>query len=79
MKLGDIVKFKQEHHLSDVIPGLCIVDDVRKFYFRTGKPNRYHIKTLNTLDGSHRMAWVDGNEIVSISEIRSERLNELGI
>lgn len=78
MKVGDIVKLKEEHHLSELIPGLCVVDEVRKFSFgRT--PNRYHIKTLNTSDGSHRMTWVEEKEIISISEIRQERLNELGI
>jgi hypothetical protein len=34
---------------------------------------------LNTSDGSHRMTWVEEKEIISISEIRQERLNELGI
>lgn len=80
MKVGDIVKFNQDHYMSELIPGLCIVDDVRKFQFRTNKPNRYHIKSLNKdSDGSYRMTWVDEDEVVPISEIRVERLNQLGI
>ena len=78
MKIGDIVKFKEEHHLSELIPGLCVVGEVRKFSFGK-RPNRYHIKTLNTSDGSHRMTWVEEKEIISISEIRQERLSELVI
>jgi hypothetical protein len=80
MKLGDIVKFKKDHYMSELMPGLCIVDDVRKFQFNTNKPNKYHIKTLNKdLDGSCRMTWINSDEVESISEIRVERLNQLGI
>jgi len=28
---------------------------------------------------NHRMAWVKEDEIISISKIRNERLNELGV
>jgi hypothetical protein len=78
IQIGDIVKLKEEHHLSELIPGLCSVDEVRKFSFGK-RPNRYHIKTLKDSDGSHRMTWVEEKEIISISEIRQERLSELGI
>jgi hypothetical protein len=78
IQIGNIVRLKEEHHLSELIPGLCVVDEVRKFSFGK-RPNRYHIKTLNTSDGSHRMTWIEEKEIISISEIRQERLNELGI
>jgi len=80
MKVGDIVKFRQDHYMSEVMAGLCIVDDVRRFPIKANKPNKYHIKTLNKdSDGSYRMTWINENEVVSISEIRVERLNELGI
>ncbi len=80
MKVGDIVKFKKDHHLSEVIPGLLIVDKVKKFQFRTNKQNRYHIITLNKdSDGSRRMTWVDESEVISISEIRNYKLKSLGI
>ena len=78
IQIGDIVKLKEEHHLYELVPGLCVVGEVRKFSFGK-RPNRYHIKTLNSSDGSHRMTWVEEKEIISISEIRQERLNELGI
>jgi hypothetical protein len=80
MKVGDIVKFKEDHYLAEVIPGLLIVDKVKKFQFRTNKQNRYHIITLNKdSDGSRRMTWVDEPEVISISEIRNYKLKSLGI
>jgi len=80
MKVGDIVRLKEEHHLSAFLVGYCIVDDVRKFQIRVNRKNRYHIKTLNkNSDGSHSMTWVDEDEVISISEIRNLKLNELGI
>ena len=79
IQIGDIVKLKEEHHLSELVPGLCVVGEVRKFSFGK-RPNRYHIKTLTKdSDGSHRMTWVEEKEIISISEIRQEKLSELGI
>jgi hypothetical protein len=86
MKVGDIVRLKEEHHLSTFLVGYCIVDDVRfdlfrrKFQIRVNRKNRYHIKTLNkNSDGSHSMTWIDEDEVISISEIRNLKLNELGI
>lgn len=80
MEVGDIVTLKEEHHLSTFLEGPCIVDDVRKFEIRVNKKNRYHIKTLNkNSDGSHSMTWVDEDEVISISDIRDTKLNELGI
>ena len=67
--------------LSKVFKGLCIIDDLKvPSKFRPDKPNRYHIKTLNKdKDGLHRMAWVDEDEIISISDIRDQKLKKLGI
>ncbi len=80
IQLGDIVKFKQDHHLSELIPGLCIVDDIRKFQLNTKRPNSYHIRTLNKdSNGSHSMTWVEEDEVISVYEIRQQKLNELGI
>ena len=80
MKVGDIVRLKAEHHLSTFLEGPCIVDDVRKFQIRVNRKNRYHIKTLNkNSDGSHSMTWIDEDEVISISDIRNLKLNELGI
>ena len=80
MKVGDIVRLKEEHHLSTFLVGYCIVDDVRKFQIRVNRKNRYHIKTLNkNSDGSHSMTWIDEDEVISISDIRNLKLNELGI
>ena len=80
MNIGDVVKFKPKNFLSKVFKGLCIIDDLKVFKFRPDKPNRYHIKTLNKdKDGSHRMVWVDEDEIISISDIRDQKLKKLGI
>ena len=80
MKVGDIVRLKEEHHLSTFLVGYCIVDDVRKFQIRVNRKNRYHIKTLNkNSDGEHSMTWIDEDEVISISDIRDIKLKELGI
>ena len=80
MKVGDIVRLKEEHYLSTFLEGPFIVDDVRKFQIRVNRKNRYHIKTLNkNSDGSHSMTWVGEDEVISISDIRDSKLNELGI
>ncbi len=80
MKVGDIVKFKKDHHLAEVIPGPLIIDEVKKFQFRTNKQNRYHIITLKKdSDDSHRMTWVYEHEVISISEIRNDKLKSIGI
>lgn len=73
MKVGDIVKFPEEHHLSTFLVGPCIVDMIS-----VSRRNRYHIKTLSkNSDGQHSMAWVHENEIVSISKIREEKISQL--
>ena len=80
MKVGDIVRLKEEHYLSTFLEGPCIVDDVRKFQIRVNRKNKYHIKTLNkNSDGSHSMTWIDEHEVISISDIRDIKLKELGI
>lgn len=81
-EIGDIVMLKEGHHLSSMIQGHCIVDDIRKQLFRedTGTGFGYHIKTLSVnSDGSPSMTWVKDNEIISISKIRDSKLKELGI
>ena len=68
MKVGDIVRLKKGHHLEEFIQGNCIVDDL--IY------GRYHIKTL---DGKNCMTWVFNDEVISVSEIRQQTLEKLGI
>jgi hypothetical protein len=87
MKVGDIVRLKEEHHLSTFLVGYCIIFGKIQgkvhsngIVLRSRKKNRYHIKTLNkNSDGDHSMTWIYEDEVISISEIRNLKLNELGI
>lgn len=80
MNIGDTVRINPKHYLSEIFKGTCIIDDLKVFQFRPNKPNRYHIKTINkNKEGSHLMTWVDENEIISISDIRNQKLKQLGL
>jgi hypothetical protein len=71
MKKGDIVKIKSEIDLSEIITGSCIVDDIVIRYKKT----RYHIKSL--IDD--KMTWVYEDEVDMVSNIRDQKLKQLGI
>ena len=76
MKVGDIVKLKKEHHLSEIFDVHCVVFQEVKFMNKTHKKPRYHIKTMT---GELKWAWVYESEVDMISNIRDQRLQELGI
>jgi hypothetical protein len=76
MKVGDIVKLKKEHFLSEIFDTNCQIHEVKKFQIRTNREPRYHIKTMT---GELRWVWVDESEVDMISNIRDQRLEELGI
>ena len=71
MNLGDIVKLKPEVALSEIIDGNCIVDDIVTRYGKT----RYHIKSIV----DDKMTWVYKSEVDMISNIRDQKLKQLGI
>ena len=71
MKKGDIVKIKPEIDLSEIITSNCIVDDIVIRY----KKKRYHIKSLT----DDKMTWVYENEVDMVSNIRDQKLKQLGI
>ncbi len=73
MKIGDIVSLKEFHPLKAFITGNCIIDDKTKLYKGT---HRYHIKTLS---GELKMTWVVQSEVDCVSNIRDNKLKELGI
>lgn len=76
MKVGDIVRLKKQHYLSEIFNTNCEIHEVKKFQIRTNKEPRYHIRTIS---GELKWVWVDESELDRISEIRVEKLNELGI
>ncbi len=71
MNLGDIVKLKPEIRLSEIIDGNCTIDDIDIRYGKT----RYHIKSV--ID--NKMTWVYESEVDMISNIRDQKLKQLGI
>jgi hypothetical protein len=76
MKVGDIVRLKKEHYLSEIFDANCEIHEVKKFQIRTDKKPRYHIKTIS---GELKWVWVDESELDRISEIRNEKLEKIGI
>jgi hypothetical protein len=75
MQVGDIVRLKKEHHLSQIFDVNCQIDEVRKFPF-TKNEIRYRIKTMT---GELKMTWVSESEVDKISDIRRDKLEKLGI
>ncbi len=75
MQVGDIVRLKKEHHLSQIFSVNCQIDEVRKFPF-TKNEIRYRIKTMT---GELKMTWVSESEVDKISDIRRDKLEKLGI
>ena len=76
MEVGDIVRFKESHHLSDFFNTNWIVEYRSIFPKMLKKKPRYHIRALS---GELRWTWVYESEIELISDIRNDKLKELGI
>ena len=76
MQVGDIIRLKKEHHLSQIFSVNCQIDEVIKFPFTSKTETRYHIKTMT---GELKMTWVYESEVDKISEIRRDKLEKLGI
>ncbi len=76
MKVGDVVRLKKEHYLSEIFDTNCEIHEVRKFQIRTNREPRYHIRTIS---GELKWVWVDGSELDRVSEIRNDKLKKLGI
>ena len=69
MKVGDIVKLKKEHHLSEIFDVNCIV-------YEKKDSQKYVIKTMT---GELKWTWVYESEIDMISDIRNQKLEKLGL
>ncbi len=75
MKVGDIVKLKKEHHLSEIFDVNCIVYEKKDSqYAHPGQ--KYVIKTMT---GELKWTWVYESEIDMISDIRNQKLEKLGL
>jgi hypothetical protein len=75
MKVGDIIRLKKEHYLSEIFCDNCIIDDIVVFTIKSEKKTRYHIRSMREL----KWTWVCESEVDKISEIRNDKLKELGI
>lgn len=75
LDIGDIVEIVKGHHLKEFFLGNCVIDDKVIMFNKT----RYHIKYLDTKSGQEHMTWVFESEIDMISEIRNEKLQQLGL
>lgn len=73
MKVGDIVRLKSDHHLTELIKGDCHITEVR-MYNNKHRKTRYHIKNSEDC-----MTWVYLEEIDLISDLRDQRLSMIGI
>ena len=74
MKVGDIVKLKKEHYLSEIFDVHCVVFQEVKFINKTHKRPRYHIRTMT---GEIKWVWVHETEVDMISDIRQQKLEKL--
>lgn len=73
MNVGDIVRLKPEHDLCQFIKGDCLITQV-VHYSNKNRKTRYHIK--NTEDC---MTWVHIEELDLVSDLRDQKLKNLGI
>lgn len=75
MQVGDIVLVKDECYLKEFFTGTCEIIEIKLFMIST----RYQIKTTYLIDGKPHLTILTENEIKPISEIRNNKLKELGI
>lgn len=73
MNVGDIVRLKNGHHISQFIKGECKITQVVKYNNRHRK-TRYHIK-----NNEDHMTWVHMEELDLVSDLRNQKLEKLGI
>ena len=81
MNVGDIVRLKSEHHLSEFIKGGCFITQIVKYSYKHRK-TRYHIKTIQSNDNETykpSMTWVHLEELDLVSDLRNQKLKSIGI
>lgn len=73
MKVGYIVRLKDDHHLREFIKGNCHITQVVQ-YSNKHRKTRYHIKNREDC-----MTWVYLEELDLVSDLRNQKLEKLGI
>ena len=73
MKVGDIVRLKSDHHLTEFIKGDCLITQVAQ-YSNKNRKTRYHIK-----NGEDCMTWAHIEELDLVSDLRNQKLEILGL
>lgn len=66
MKVGDIVRLKPNHYLTEFIKGDCYITHIIR--------NLYHIK-----NNENCMTWAYIEELDLVSDLRNQKLEKLGI
>jgi hypothetical protein len=73
MRVGDIVRLKENHYMCEFIKGDCHITQVIK-YSNKWRKTRYHIKNVKDC-----MTWVYLEELDLVSDLRNQKLEKLGI
>ncbi len=79
MKVGDIVRLKEEHSLKEFFQYNCIIVDISSPVALNSfkrKSKKYHIRTIT---GELKWTWVYESEVDKISDIRDSILKEIGL
>lgn len=75
MKLGDIVLVNDNCYLKEFFTGPCEIIEIKV----TTRLTRYLIRTTYPINGKPNLTNLTETEIKTITEIRNNKLKELGI
>jgi hypothetical protein len=75
MKIGDRVLLNDNSYLKEFFTGYCEIIDMKVFM----KATRYTIRTTYLINGKPNITTVTERDIKPVSEIRNDKLKELGI
>jgi hypothetical protein len=75
MKIGDIVLVNDDCYLKEFFTGPCEIIEIKVTYRLT----RYQIRTTYLINGKPNLTILTETEMKNISEIRNNKLKELGI
>jgi hypothetical protein len=75
MKIGDRVLLNDNSYLKEFFTGYCEIIDMKVFM----KATRYTIRTTYLINGKPNITTVTERDIKTVSEIRNDKLKELGI